>query len=409
MAKSARKIFGGAAPRGALLGAAALGCVSIAGAPPSGPIESPAPLAALPPPAGTPRTDRVVVLVVDGLRWQEVFLGVDPLLAGIAGLGLEEIVGPNELAPNLHALAQRGVALGGPGGAPVLASGPNFVSLPGYTEILSGRAPGCHENDCPSAGVPTLVDDFRAAPGATDASVAVITSWERIVDAAARDPSRATVSTGRTGGGNLANLERDEVGADLLLAGARSLPEPGHGDYRPDRATAEIALHHLRRTRPELLFVSLGDTDEFAHHGDYRGYLAALRQADATLGRMIAEVVGWGEEGRHVTFVVTADHGRCATFADHGRHCPESARTFLIAGGGKVPRRGEVDLEAPIYLRDIAPTVRGLANVAPSSVAPPGLAPSADGTKPSEEEERARGAPIAALLSSARAEPVAAR
>jgi len=354
--------------RGGLIALAAIGCVGVQGEKLEAPVahvEAPKPFPVTP---GAARTDRVVLLVVDGVRWQEVFFGVDPLLAGQAGLAAEEVVGPGELAPNLHALMQKGVALGGPNGAPVLASGPNFVSLPGYTEILTGYPAACEENDCKAHGTLTLLDDFRGAAGAP---VAAITSWDVLSRAAAKDDGPISISSGRTGGRNLERFATDEIGAMHLASGARMAAWPGHGEYRPDRATAEVAIHHLHAVRPRFTFLSLGDADELAHVGDYRGYLAAIRQSDATLGRIVAEVAAWGEEGRHVTIAVTTDHGRCVTFTDHGRACPESARSFLVAAGGRVPRRGVVDLEHPIHLRDVAPTLRALADL-PATSRPPG-------------------------------------
>ncbi len=405
MVEATARRVGTGLSRAGLLAITALGCVSMRGAPADGYVgtERTAPAITIPEAAAGARTDRVVLVVIDGVRWQEVFFGVDPLLAAQAGLSGDEEVGPTELAPNLHALAQRGVALGGPNGAPVLASGPNFVSLPGYTEILTGRPSACQENDCPPHTRPTLLDDFGRAPprvaGAALASqptnVAAVTSWEVLARASASDPEAAAISSGRSGGTNLGRFTGDEIGTLLLGEGSRAPAWPGHDGYRPDRNTAEIALHHLRTARPRFMFLSLGDADELAHHGDYRGYLAAIRLADATLGRIQAEVGGWGEEGRHVTIAVTADHGRCADFGDHGRDCPESARSFLIAGGGKVPRRGVVDLHAPIYLRDIAPTLRTLAGISPATDPPP----AGDGV----------GAPIVEMVSPTPRSPVAAR
>src|SRR5689334_15013860 len=64
----------------------------------------------------------VVLVTVDGARWQDIF-PADPSLSAPL--------------PNLRRFFfEQGVALGGLGDAPVLASGPNFVSLPGYRELL---------------------------------------------------------------------------------------------------------------------------------------------------------------------------------------------------------------------------------------------------------------------------------
>jgi arylsulfatase A-like enzyme len=72
---------------------------------------------------------------------------------------------------------------------------------------------------------------------------------------------------------------------------------------------------------------------------------------------------------RDVIVLVTADHGRSDGFRDHGRDHPESARTFLIAGGGPIRARGYVASPTPRHLADVAPTIAALAasDWAPSS------------------------------------------
>src|SRR5207248_1473202 len=99
-------------------------------------------------------------------RWQEMFVGVDPDLA--RSHGVADVASAAELLPNLHRLiASRGVALGAPGhGEPMNATGPNFVSLPGYTEIFSGRTPStCADNGCAATRSPTIVDELRTNAG----------------------------------------------------------------------------------------------------------------------------------------------------------------------------------------------------------------------------------------------------
>jgi hypothetical protein len=43
------------------------------------------------------------------------------------------------------------------------ASGPNFVSLPGYLEMFTGKASACTHNSCPPIETDTVIDEARAA------------------------------------------------------------------------------------------------------------------------------------------------------------------------------------------------------------------------------------------------------
>lgn len=275
--------------------------------------------------------------------------------------------------PNLHRLIDRGVALGGDA-APMVASGPRFVSLPGYREIVTGRrGASCTDNQCPPIDEPTLLDELRerAAPDADD--VAVVASWEVIARAASIAPASLALSAGRHGGAMRAALAVSDDAAADLARGARASAWPGHGDYRPDALTAALALDVAAARRPRLLWVALGDADEYAHRGDRAAYLDALAAADRFLGRLV-ELVGLDD----TIVLVTADHGRAANFRDHG-DAPESSGVWLVAAGAALPRVGFARDAAPHRLADIAPTLRAILHL------------------PSDESPRA-GRPIAALV-----------
>jgi hypothetical protein len=299
----------------------------------------------------------VVLVVLDGVRWQEIFGGVDPVLAASHRAG--PVVSARSLLPSLYAaLDARGAAVGAPGYGVISASGPNFVSLPGYTEIFAGRAPtACQDNDCTGASGTTIVDALRDRARA-DSDVAVIASWAPIGRAATRAPSRIVLSAGRQSVEGAAFLEDEPSTRAVLDEGARADPRPGHDAFRPDRYTAELALRYLETRRPSFLFVGLGEPDEYAHADDYRGYLASLRAADDFFGRLFAALDRMGERGRRSLVMVTADHGRARDYRDHGAGLPESARVWLLALGGPVHARGFVPAPRSRRLSDVAPTIR---------------------------------------------------
>lgn len=302
----------------------------------------------------------VVVVALDGVRREDVFAGVDPRLARAQGLEPDEILSARDLTPNLHALMDRGAALNGS----ISASGPNFMSVPGYMEMMTGRRPtGCTDNGCEPTRHATLADDFAAEPGVSALEVAVIASWDGVGRAATRDASRATISVGRHAGATRDWLRYDEEAAALLDAGERAGPDPGHGDYRRDRATAAIALRYLKRVEPRFLFLGLGDTDEYAHRNDYRGYLRALGHADFVIGQVSLTLRKLERTGRRTTLLVTTDHGRAQDFSGHGGYAPESALVWLVAAGWGIEARGVVTPPSARYLADVAATVRSLAGV----------------------------------------------
>ena len=318
------------------------------------------------PPQGS-HTPRVILIALDGVRWQEVFLGVDEALARSAGMSPEDIVPARQLLPAIWSrVIDRGVAIGAPGGPQVLASGPEFVSLPGYQELLGGHpATTCGGNGCPPIARATLLDQARARFGASQ--VAAIASWEPVERATSIDNAGFALSVGRHGGAGRARLRVDACTAALLDTGAAVPSSPGWHDYRPDRYTAALALAYLAAVRPRVLFVALGDTDEYGHEGDYGAYLESLRAIDRFVGALFAQLDGMGDDGAATTVLLTADHGWSWDFTSHGSAVPESARSWLLAAGGDVPRRGVIKARAPHVLADVAPTVRALLGLAPDT------------------------------------------
>lgn len=280
----------------------------------------------------------VVLVTIDGARWQEIFDGVDP--ARVAPP--RPTRSARELMPALHGLArERGAILGSEAGAAIRASGPNYVSLPGYTEILTGRPPiDCRDNDCAPTRIPTFLDDAASV----GLRVAAFASWERLTRAATARPGTFLVSAGRD-------------------PGDTTHPWPGSGDYRPDVRTAALALDYLEREQPDVLFLALGDPDEHAHHGDYDGYVRALEQADAILRRLLAILDAMGERGRATHVFVTADHGRARDFKDHGGFAPESSRVWLVGAGPRIRARGASRSPRDRHLADVVPTIAAVVGI----------------------------------------------
>jgi hypothetical protein len=308
------------------------------------------------------RTESAVVLVVlDGVRVQEVFTGVDRALARQRGLNPPAWASPRALMPNLHHLLDtQGMVIGAPGhGTEMTTGGPQRISLPSYREIFTGKADSaCQSNDCSRPLGRTVADDVYDVSGPRD--VAVVASWPSIARAASSEPSRFVLTTGRKLVGRGDVLRADEVIASLLDAGSHASAFPGEGDYRPDAVTERIALRYLATMRPRFLFVALGDADEYAHRNDYGGYLAALHGSDEFLGELEVTLDAMAARGRHTTVLVTTDHGRAYNFRDHGMWHPESGRVWLVAGGADVRGHGFIASTRRYTLSDLAPTVRAL-------------------------------------------------
>lgn len=296
-------------------------------------------------PARASVANKVIVVTIDGTRWQDV-------------------IGAGESLPTLTRWSTTdGALVGADVERPMQASGPNFVSLPGYTEIFAGRRSLCMTNNCARTVQRTIVDDLPEGM-----TYAVVASWGRIGLAARATDREGFVSCGRTDRTPEASPSIEALAKKLEWGG----PGPGEGDYRPDASTAELALEVLRTARPTFTFIGFGDTDEHAHHGDRAAYLASLRAADATLASIEAVLHETGDDAV-TTVLVTADHGRANDFRDHGGGYPESQRVWLVAHGAGVTARGAVRSPAARRLADVTATARALLGMTPLQGEAPGV------------------------------------
>lgn len=337
------------------------GCSHFTARPPrDAPAPRPSPVLAVKKQPSHP-TERLILITIDGVRWQDVFGGVDPELARKAGMGERILVDAPHLLPNLYGLASRGIVAGAPGhGPPMHATGPNYVSLPGYLEIFTGAPSTCPGNLCWPDPSPTFLDKLRDQIATDDTDVVVFSSWERYA-LAVSSKKHFVVSAGKSSGATRQSALFDNYAALMELVVAGSPAAPGFLDYRADPYTGNLARYYLEHMSPKVLVIGLGDTDEYAHKNDYLGYIAALQNADQLIGHLVRQLKEKGQLDT-TTILVTTDHGRAWSFSDHDDTYPESSRVWLFGAGGQIDAQGYLERGEFKHLSDIAPFVLNLFN-----------------------------------------------
>lgn len=315
----------------------------------------------------------VILLVLDGVRFQDVFEGVDPRLARRSGMTAQQVIDAKGSLPYLYRLrTEYGAAIGAPEvGSPMHASGPVFKSLPGYMELFAGRpANYCSSNRCGTVHGDTLVDQMATQGALEFREIALFASWPHLIHAASQAPERAVISVGRHGGTNLASVYGTARAKQIRGQADQAGAYPSKGDFRRDRYTAELAAEYLERHRPKFLFVSLGEADAWGHTGNYARYLEALRESDRSVGRFTRAMQQLSTAGHPTTLLVTTDHGRDKNGKDHGAQCPSSSRIWLVAAGFGISARGSVASPAPRHLGDVAPLIARLLGISTEGEAP---------------------------------------
>ncbi|MGH7560444.1 MAG: alkaline phosphatase family protein [Gemmatimonadales bacterium] len=339
-----------------------------------------------PAPAQAPRVERLIVVTLDGLRWQEVFGGASIEYFSRAGGGVRDSAdlarqfwrsAPEErraaLMPFLWGtIAREGQIFGdSTAGSPAVVTNGLWFSYPGYNELLAGAAdPRIDSNDKVPNPNPTVLEWLNGLPGYRG-RVAAFGSW---------DVLPFIVNSARSGvyvNGSGPPVARPVTARERELnALASDLPPVWGESARLDAPTMWGALEHLRRAQPRVLYVMLGETDEWAHGRRYDLYLDAARRGDAFVRRLweTAQTLP-GFRGR-TALVLTTDHGRGdapRSWTDHGREVPAARRIWIAVLGPTVPPLG-VRRATPTTQSQVAATIAALLGL-DFHAATPGSAP----------------------------------
>jgi hypothetical protein len=323
------------------------------------------------------QTQNVIVVMIDGLRWQEVFRGADAEL--IKTVGPEALPGAKErtafaqqqywretaearrqaLMPFLwSAMAGQGQIFGNRalGSDSHVTNGLNF-SYPGYNETLTGSGdPRIHSNDnIPNPNV-TVFEWLNAKP-AFAGQVAAFGAWDAFngifnrercgfVVNAGYDPLTAIPATPELAQLNALKTETVRIWPDEPFD-----PLPFH-----------TAIEYLKVKKPRLLFIGLGETDDWAHASSYPTYLDAAHLADSYLRQIWELVQSMPEYRGKTTLIALPDHGRGigAEWTSHGEKIPASKETWMVFLGPDTPALGERKQAPAVTESQIAATIAAL-------------------------------------------------
>jgi hypothetical protein len=307
-------------------------------------------------PASSTRPPRkvgnVLVVTLDGMRWQEVFAG---LARGVntkeeGGVGEPDVLASRFDRPTPEArrealfpflwtvVAREGQILGDPSrGSLVRVTNGLWFSYPGYSELLTGVAdPRIDSNDKRVNPNTSVFEWLNARPG-FEGRVAAFGSWDVLPFILAAERSRLPVN-----GEGVPFPEPQTDRERLIDEFAADLPSSGGGG-RYDAAAMQGALEYLRTRQPRVLYVLLGETDEWAHERRYDLYLDAAYRSDRFLRRLWEAAQALPAYRGRTALLVATDHGRGATtkdWTDHGREVPAAERIWMAVMGPDTPALG---------------------------------------------------------------------
>ena len=322
-------------------------------------------------PAGSRvRTANVLVVTLDGWRWQELFGGADRKLfsrrdqdgEGSATLRRFWRPSPAESRAAImpffwSEIAKRGQVFGNPESrSRAHVTNGLWFSYPGYAEMLSGVADSrVDSNDKKANPNLTVLEWLEQRPG-FNGRVAAFGAWDLLPYILNVPRSGLPAGDGFPPAPS-PRTDRERAINDL----AADLPPLWEGAPL-DAPIMQAALECVRTRRPRVLYVMLGETDEWAHEKRYDLYLDAAFRADRFIRRLWETVQSIGQYADRTALIVATDHGRGATAADwtdHGRKVPAAEETWIAVMGPDTAPLGD-RAAVTVTTAQIAATVAAL-------------------------------------------------
>jgi len=317
------------------------------------------------------KTQNVVLIVSDGLRWQEVFTGAEADLlndkAGGSWLPEQELrqrywrasaaERRSALFPFLWGtVAKQGQIFGNQtlGSVAHVTNGKAF-SYPGYNEMSTGFPnDAINSNEFGPNPTPTVFewlnkfDEFHGR-------VAIYGTWKVYDNIFNKKRSGLVMQTGWT-----PPQKEHETPRDTLLRQLYETTTPLDEEDASNSMLQIPLLDYVKSAKPRVLFVGYGETDNWAHQGRYDLVLDSAHRFDFFVKQLWDTMQAIPEYRGSTTFIITTDHGRgsgLSEWKEHGVEEKGSENIWIAVMGPDTSALGERSHIAPITQAQIAATV----------------------------------------------------
>lgn len=299
------------------------------------------------------KTENVVVVTLDGFRYQELFGGADDSLINepFGGVRDAERVTARYVRPSAEerreallpfvwgVVGRQGQIFGdrSRGAAAKCLNGMKF-SYPGYNELFCGFGDERIRLNAMTNNPNLSVFEFLHQQPAYRGRVAIFCTWAVFPYIFRSSQSGLKVHAGWT------PIDEPQLSERQQEANARMARLPRYWpDNTFDLVMIDAVREHLKRHKPRVLYVGLGETDEWGHGRRYDLYLDAANNADRFLRELWTSLQELEEYRDRTTLIVTTDHGRGPTrhdWTNHGENVPDAEHIWIAALGPDTPALG---------------------------------------------------------------------
>jgi hypothetical protein len=316
------------------------------------------------------KTENVFLIMSDGLRWQEVFRGAEEELISSA----QGVANTNALRSEFwrateeerrqtllpffwKEIARNGQIFGNTnkGSVARLTNGKKF-SYPGYNEVISGSGdPRINSNDkIPNPN--TNVFEWLNYKPKYAKKVAIFGNWDAFPYIF--NTERSGLITWPLWEEKFAKYK--PAVAPEIEAIFRDTTPIWHNAATLDSFIYNGALNYVKSKQPKVMFLGLGETDEWAHGRRYDLYLSAAHNVDRYISELWSTVQSMPKYRNKTTFIITCDHGRgseAKNWTDHGGWVPGAEDIWIAVLGPDTAPLGERANCAMVRQSQIAATL----------------------------------------------------
>ncbi len=324
------------------------------------------------------RTENVILITLDGARTQEVFGGLDlEILKDKTRRGKVEDTAlykkywaetaeerRMKLLPFFWGtlMKEHGSIAGNRAlGSSVMTTNKMWFSYPGYSEILTGQANDevINSNDRIRNPNTTVLEFLKRKLNLNKNQVALFGSWDVFNWIGEHEEGAITINAGH----EPYEHSNPEIRVLSELQNERLSP---WDSVRFDYFTFRFAMEHLKTYQPRVMHIALGETDDWAHGGDYAHTLGSFHKNDQQLRELWEYLQSSPKYRGKTSIIITIDHGRGKTikdWTDHGEKVPEAQYIWMAFISPDSKMRGEWKNTETIYQNQVAATLCRLLNL----------------------------------------------
>jgi hypothetical protein len=316
------------------------------------------------------RTENLIIVTLDGFRWQEVFSGADSVLINDSTFVQDTAAlkqsfwAPTaeerrqKLLPFFWSTIQTQGQLYGNRWKENRVDNANkyWFSYPGYNELFTGYPDDSVNSNDKIWNKNENVLEFINRQSKYKNKVAVFTSWDVFPYILNKQRS-----------GLFVNADVDTLKfktPELKLINDMQFLTTKPVGVRPDVFTYFAAREYFKTYKPKVLYIGFDETDDLAHAGWYDQYLAAAHAEDAMIADLWKIVQTMPEFRNKTTLIITCDHGRGDAVKEewkhHGEKIQDAGQIWIAVLGPDTSPAGEIKTKDLLYQRQIATTIAAL-------------------------------------------------